>query len=196
VLHVYLSMKPRAPLFTIVLVTLNLAAYLLELATGGQAACNAYGLIPAHFAHSGAVWPLLSSMFLHDPSSLLHLGGNMVFLAFFGALVEREIGHLRFLGLYLLAGVLGSLMHVLVNPAATDPLVGASGAIFGVLAVAGALRPRLLGFVVAFVGINIWHAFFGGGGDVSFGCHIGGFCAGFLLVAIMRVTGDEAFEIA
>jgi membrane associated rhomboid family serine protease len=171
---------------------MNLAAYLLELASGGQATCATYGLVPAHFS----IGTLISSMFLHDPSSLLHLGGNMVFLVIFGSVVEREIGHLRFLGLYLLAGVLGGLMHVLVDPSASAPLVGASGAIFGVLAVAGALRPRLLGFVVSFVGINIFHAFFGGGGDVSFGCHIGGFCAGVVLVAMMRIVGHESMETA
>jgi membrane associated rhomboid family serine protease len=87
-------------------------------------------------------------------------------------------------------------MHVLVGPAATTPLVGASGAIFGVMAVAGALRPRLLGFIVAFVGINVFHAFAGGSGNVSFGCHIGGFVAGFLVVVLLRAVGSEALEAA
>ncbi len=64
------------------------------------------------------------------------------------------------------------------------------------MAVAGALRPRLLGTVVAFVGINVWHAFFGGGGEVSFGCHIGGFCAGVFVVMVMRMVGNEALEAA
>ena len=189
-------MKPRAPLVTLVLVTLNVLAYLLELAGGGWRVCNAYGLVPARFAHGGSLEPLFSSLFLHDPSGLLHLGGNMAFLAVFGAIAEGSLGHLGFLALYLVAGASGGLMHVLVNPAATDPLVGASGAIFGVMAVAGALRPRLLGFVVAFVALNVWNAFSGGSGEVSFGCHIGGFIAGVLVVAIMRMGGSEALEAA
>jgi membrane associated rhomboid family serine protease len=188
--------RRSAPVVTLLLVAANLLAYALELASGGQAACEAYGLVPARFMRTGAVEPLFSSLFLHDPGSLIHLGGNMAFLAIFGVVVERALGSLSFLGLYLLAGAAGGLMHVLVAPGSTDPLVGASGAIFGVLAVAGVLRPRLMGFVAAFVGLNVWHAFVGGDGNVSFGCHIGGFVAGFLVVALLRAVDSEALEAA
>lgn len=181
---------------TVLLILANLAAYWLELASGGQAACDVYGLVPAHFVHGGALSPLVSSMFLHDPSSLLHLGGNMVFLAVFGAIVEGSLGGLPFLAVYLLAGVAGGLSHVMVNPSFAHPLVGASGAIFGVLAVAGALRPRLLGFVVTLAGVEIWHALTGAAGNVSFACHIGGFVAGFVVVVLLRMTGNEAMETA
>ena len=184
------------PLVTVLLVAANVLAYLLELGAGGQAACDAYGLIPAHFTHGGSLSPLVSSLFLHDPGVLAHIVGNMAFLAIFGALVERALGSVRFAALYLVAGVAGGLMHCLVAPGSTDPLVGASGAIFGVLAVAGALYPRLLGFVAAFVGLNLFHAFFGGAGNVSFGCHIGGFVAGFVVVMVLRATGSEALETA
>lgn len=184
------------PFVTILLVAANLFAYLLELSLGGQAICAAFGLVPAHFMKSDALAPLFSSLFLHDPKNLAHLAGNMAFLALFGTVVERALGGFRFLGLYLFAGAFGGLMHVLVAPGSLDPLVGASGAIFGVMAVAGALRPRLLGFVVAFMGLNIWHAFFGGAENVSFGCHIGGFVAGFLVVMVLRAAGSEALEAA
>jgi membrane associated rhomboid family serine protease len=184
------------PVMTIALVLSNVLAYLFELEAGGQSACDAYGLVPTHFVHGGSLTPLISSLFLHDPRTLAHIGGNMLFLALFGALVEGRLGSCRFLALYLVAGVLGGLTHVLVAPSSIDPLVGASGAIFGVLAVAGALYPRLLGFVAAFVGINLFHAFFGGAGNVSFGCHIGGFVAGFLVVVVLRATGSEAMEVA
>lgn len=190
------SVAGRTPIVTALLVAANLGAYLLELASGGQAACERFGLIPAQFVHEGGLTPLVSSLFLHDPSGLVHLGGNMAFLAVCGALVEGALGGPLLLALYLTAGAAGGLMHVLVNPAATDPLVGASGAIFGILAVAGALRPRLLGFVVAFVGLNVWHAFVGAEGSVSFGAHIGGFCAGFLVVVLLRAAGSEALETA
>lgn len=181
------------PLVTLALVLANVLVYL---AAGGQAACEAYGLVPAHFVHGGSLEPLFTSLFFHDPSSLSHIAGNMAFLALFGALVERALGSLGFTALYAVAGIAGGLMHVYVNPGSADALVGASGAIFGVLAVAGALYPRLLGFVVAFVGINVFHAFFGGGGNVSFACHIGGFVAGFVVVLVLRVTGSEALEAA
>lgn len=184
------------PLVTLLLVALNLAAYAIEQGSGGQTICDAYGLVPAQFVHGGALSPLVSSLFLHDPSSLLHLGGNMAFLAIFGAIVERDLGSVRFLALYTVAGIAGGLMHVAVNPSALEPLVGASGAIFGVLAVAGALRPRLLGFVVSFAAIEVYHAFTGAVGNVSFACHIGGFIAGFVVVVLLRVVGSEAMETA
>ena len=184
------------PLMTLALILANLLAYSLELASGGRAACDAYGLVPAHFMKSGAVEPLFTSMFLHDPASLLHLGGNMAFLALFGVVVERALGSFRFLGLYLLAGAAGGLMHVLVAPGASEPLVGASGAIFGVLAVAGVLRPRLMGFVAAFVGLNVFHAFVGGNDNVSFGCHIGGFVAGFAVVLMLKAVDSDVLEAA
>jgi len=181
---------------TLLLIITNLVVYLLELAYGGQAACQEYGLIPANFAHSAQIGPLFSSLFFHDPSSLLHLGGNMVFLAVFGPIVERALGHFRFLGLYLLAGAWAGLIHVLVDPSATDALVGASGAIFGIMTVAAVIRPRLLPFVVLFIGLNVWHAFVGADGSVSFGAHLGGFFAGLFFAIWLRLTGDEALEVA
>lgn len=184
------------PLVTLALILANVLAYRLELASGGQAFCELYGLVPAHLAHGGALSPLVSSLFLHDPESLFHIAGNMTFLAIFGALVERALGSVRFLALYVVAGVAGGLTHCLVAPGSADPLVGASGAICGVLAVAGAIYPRLLGFVVAFMGIQLFHAFFEGAGNVSFGCHIGGFVAGFAVVLLLRVTDSEALETA
>lgn len=184
------------PLVTLLLVAANVAAYALELALGGLPACNAYGLVPAHFMRTGAISPLFTSLFLHDPGAVTHIAGNTVFLAVFGTVVESALGHSRFLGVYLLAGAAGGLLHVVVAPTAVEPLVGASGAIFGLIAVAGVLRPRLMGFVVAFVGLNIWHAFFGSDGNVSFGCHIGGFCVGFLVVLMLRVTDSEVLEVA
>lgn len=184
------------PLVTVALILANVLAYWLELASGGQAFCERFGLVPAHFMSTGDITPLVSSMFLHDPSSLLHLGGNMAFLALFGAIVEGALGGLPFLAVYLLAGVAGGLLHVEVDPKALDPLVGASGAIFGLIAVAAALRPRLLGFAVAFAGVEVWHSFTGGEGAVSFGCHLGGLAAGVLIVMLLRVTGSEALEAA
>jgi membrane associated rhomboid family serine protease len=184
------------PIVTVLLVAANLLAYRLELASGGQSFCEAFGLVPAHFVHGGNLAPLVSSLFLHDPSSLFHIAGNMAFLALFGALVERALGSCRFLALYLLCGVAGALLHVYVNPASTDPLVGASGAIFGLIAVSAALYPRLIGFAFCFAAINVWHAFFGGGGTVSFGCHLGGFAFGVLVALALRVTDSEILETA
>jgi len=183
--------RETAP-FTALLALALIAAYGLELALGGMPICEAYGLVPARPSLESA----LSAMFLHDPEGVFHVGGNVVFLVVFGGIVERALGSFRFLGLYLAAGLAGAAFHCLVAPSSTDPLVGASGALFGLLAVAAVIRPRLAGFAVAFVGLNIWYAFMGGAGDVSFGCHIGGFFAGFVVVAYMWATRSEALEVA
>jgi membrane associated rhomboid family serine protease len=180
------------PLVTVLLVLANLLAYRLELASGGQAFCEAYGLIPAHFARSGEIAPIFTAMFLH--ANLTHLVGNLVFLAVFGAVVEKPLGHVRFAALYFASGVAGALLHVAVDPSATDAMVGCSGCLFGVLAVAGVIFPRLIGFVLAFAGLNVWYAFFGGAGNVSFGAHIGGLAAGALFAGLLRVTGFSEEE--
>lgn len=179
------------PFATLALAGGLLAGYTLELAHGGARACQTYGFVPARASFETA----LSSLFLHDPSSVLHLGGNLVFLVVFGVIVEGALGSLALLALFAAAGLGGAGVHLLVDPSSTTPLVGASGAIFGVLAVAGILRPRLLGFVLAFAGINILWAFWGGAGDVSFGCHIGGFLVGAIAVGAIRVFDAEALEL-
>lgn len=181
------------PLVTLFLVALNALVYALELEGGGMPVCEKFGLVPAHLEPSA----LVTYAFLHDPGTLLHIGCNMAFLAVFGAVVENALGGFRFLTLYGLAAVAGGLLHGVVDPTSTTALVGASGAIFGVLAVAAALHPRLLAPATAtFAGIEIWHALTGGSGGVSFGCHIGGFVAGVAFAAVLRVTGSEAFEAA
>lgn len=182
------------PVATFGLILANLAAFQAELAAGGLSSCYAHGLVPAQFLETGDLAPVFSSLFLHDPGTVFHLGCNMAFLAVFGTVVEREIGSLRFLAFYLAAGVAGGLLHIAVDPSATTPLVGASGAIFGLVAVAGVLRPPLLGFAVAFGAVEIWHAFTGGVGDVSFGCHLGGLIAGAVFAALWR--DDGALETA
>jgi membrane associated rhomboid family serine protease len=178
------------PLVTAALITGNMFAFAFELANGGMPVCEAYGLVPARVT-PGA---LFSSLFLHDPDHWAHILGNMVCLALAGFIVERAMGHAAFLALYLTAGVAGGLLHILVDPRSLEPMVGASGAICGVLAVLAALRPRLAGFVVGFVLVNVWHALAGGGGQVSFGTHLGGFAVGVLAVGLARAAGSEALE--
>ena len=125
------------------------------------------------YATGVSTMSMLANMFVH--ANLVHLVGNMVFLAAAGAIVERELGSIRFLAIYLAAGVAGCLLHTLVSG---DELVGASGAVCGVLAVAAVLRPRILVFVIALLGVNVWEALGGAGGAISFESHIGGFAVG------------------
>lgn len=182
--------RENAPITALLAASL-VGAYGLELAAGGEAFCHTHGFVPAHASLETA----LSSMWLHDPSSFLHVGGNLAFLVVFGIVVERAIGSLGLAALYVAAGLGGAFLHAVVDPRSTVPLVGCSGALFGVLAVAGALRPRLLGFVGCFAGIEIWHAFAGGSGGVSFACHLGGFAVGVIVAMGMRVAGSEALGV-
>ncbi len=177
---------------TALLAAAVLGVYGLERVTDGQALCERFGLIPAHPSFKAA----LTSLFLHDPSSLSHVAGNLAFLVVFGLIVEPAIGSLRFASLFAAAGLGGAALHVFVDPSATTPLVGCSGALYGLLALAGVLRPRLLGFVFAFVGINVFHAIAGGAGTVSFGAHLGGFVVGAIVAVWMRVVGSEELEVA
>lgn len=143
----------------------------------------------------------LTSLFLH--ADWLHLGFNMLFLWVFGNNVEERLGRIRYLPFYLLVGLLASLAQVLVDPGSTVPLIGASGAISGVLGAYLVLYPRVrvwtivLPFVFfpfrlpAWLWLAIYFAlqllYLGdeataGGGGVAYMAHIGGFVAGALLI--------------
>ena len=155
---------------------------------------------------------LLTSMFMHG--GLMHLLGNMLYLHIFGDNIENLMGHRRYLGFYLLCGVLASLAHVFTSAALNAdllvPSLGASGAISGVLGGYFLLFPkrrvRVLVFrfiteVPALVAIGVWFAFqlisslgmLGGGpGDgVAYGAHIGGFIAGLVLVKLFLIGRHE-----
>ncbi len=156
---------------------------------------------------------LLGYMFLHG--GWLHLGGNLLVLFVFGDNVEDALGHLRFLLLYLLAGVAGGALHVLLGPDPETPLVGASGAIAGVMAAYLLMYPRAKLFVLAFArlpvllpaswfvaawfGVNLLEAARGGHGgdhDVAWWAHIGGFVTGLALVLPLRQPGVALFQPA
>lgn len=181
------------PFVTVFLITATIVAYYLEMTVGGDVvACEAFGLTPAH----PSLETLFSSLFVHHPESYAHIGWNMVLLAVFGAIVEIQIGGTRTLGLYLLAGALGGILHTVVDPTSTVPLIGASGAIYGLMAVAAVLQPRLLWFVVVMGVVNVGHAFFGGEEGVSFATHIGGLATGVAYGALLTVTAGIPAERA
>ena len=180
----------RPPVVTVTLILVLCGVFALEL-QAGDSAVAAWAFVPAHPSVETAV----SSLFLHDPAgALAHLGANLVFLAVFGTVVEGALGSLAFGALYLAAGLAGALMHLVCNAGSTTPLVGASGCLFGLLAVAGVLRPRLLGFVVGYAGYTLWQLFSGTGGSTSAAAHVGGFVVGALAAVVLRACGHEALE--
>ena len=159
---------------------------------------------------------VLTSMFLHG--SWLHLLGNMWFLYLFGNNIEDSMGHLRFILFYVLSGVAAALAQVMLDPAAVVPMVGASGAISGVMGGYLVLYPRVkvytfvpIGFFLMSFALPAWTMliywlalqFFGGvtavagakSGGVAFWAHIGGFLAGAILVKLFaRRDMVEAHE--
>jgi membrane associated rhomboid family serine protease len=130
------------PFVTVLLIILNAAVFWLQVTMPGglEQSVLQYGMIPSHFFHPHAagvptrIHPfltVLTSMFMHG--GFFHLGSNMLYLWVFGRNIEDDYGHLRFLLFYLAAGVLATLAFTYLYPASRGPLVGASGAIAGVL---------------------------------------------------------------
>jgi membrane associated rhomboid family serine protease len=162
-------------------------------------AMRAFALVPASILSGGAFLTLVTSMFLHG--GFLHLAGNMLFLGVFGDNIECRIGRGRYLLLYLGSGVVGALAHVAASAAAGSglytPLVGASGAISGILGAYLVLFPGnrvtvlLFNFIPtalsAWMVIGFWFLMQLGGGltgwstsGVAYLVHIGGFAVGWL----------------
>jgi len=164
-----------------------------------------YGLVPAQIMGGKNLLSLITSMFLH--ADIIHLALNMLFLFVSGDAVERELGSSRFLALYLACGVIAGLFHSYLNSASVIPAIGASGAIFGVLAAFAILFPfrwllKLFGFIpiplpailFVFITILIETAYVSSGvvESVAHTAHVGGFLAGVFLTLLFipkkRVT--------
>ncbi len=156
-----------------------------------------YGLTPTKIMQGENLVTLVTSMFLH--ADLLHLGMNMLFLFIAGDGVEREMGSARFLVFYLACGVLAGLFHVYTNAVSEIPGIGASGAIFGILAAFAVLFPfrwlvTLLGFipvpvpaiilVFLMITAETVYATSGGVENIAHTAHIGGFLAGVILTLL------------
>jgi membrane associated rhomboid family serine protease len=204
------------------LIAANVAIFLYTLSVGAAGAnpktavILALAFTPAGLGHHNAMLPafvpweftLVSYAFLH--ASWLHIIGNMAFLWVFGDDVEEALGHLRFLLFYLLCAVVGALAFWASNPAANLPLIGASGAIAGVVGAYLLLHPCRKIWVLAFMRIPIklaaewvigfWIAlqfiniFVGADKEVAWWTHIGGFAAGALLVVFMRRPGVKLLD--
>jgi membrane associated rhomboid family serine protease len=156
-----------------------------------------YGLVPEQVIRGENLISLVTSMFLH--ADIIHIALNMLFLFVSGDAVERELGNFRFLGLYLACGIIAGLFHSYLNTASTIPTIGASGAIFGILAAFAILFPfrwifKLFGFIpipmpaIIFVFITILtetaYVSSGIAENVAHTAHVGGFLAGVFLTLL------------
>jgi membrane associated rhomboid family serine protease len=197
------SSTARAPLVTYALLAANAAAYMWELRVGVEVAAFRGGAIPYEILTLRDIewrdvvappFTILTSMFLHGGPG--HLGLNMLSLWIFGRGVEDALGRVRYLLFYVASGVAATLAQTVASAASGDvlvPMVGASGAIAGVLAGhlvafphARVLRyvPARL-FIVGWLGLQVAAAVAGGAPGVAIFSHLGGFVAGFLLVRIV-----------
>jgi membrane associated rhomboid family serine protease len=206
------------PVVTLLLIAANLAVFAYEFTlppAALQSLILDLGAVPSRFglhgppAFLGAGIPwltLLTSMFLHG--GILHVAGNMLYLWIFGDNVEDAFGHLRFAIFYLLCGTAASLLQIAAMPSSRVPLVGASGAIAGVLGAYALLYPaarvRTLIIFVFFIRIVPIPALFvlglwflmqvlsvpaSGRSGVAFIAHIGGFLTGMLMMGLFVRRG-------
>lgn len=193
----------RAPLVNWALIAANVAVFLLQLTRGPG--LDRFAAVPALISEGRQLHTVLTSMFMHG--GIFHILSNMWFLYIFGDNVEDVFGRFGYLGVYLAAGVCGAGLQIAVNPGSSIPMVGASGAISGVLGAYMVLFPgaRILTILpiflfiqfiqvpaVLFLGFWILIQLLNGfgaprsGGGVAFFAHIGGFAFGFLVGLIAR----------
>ena len=215
------------PLFTVTLIVLNVVVFIRDRLTGhfervivhtgrgAEAVTHFVGglserlaLVPAHLlAHPFLNWPtIFTSMFLHG--NWLHIGSNMLYLWIFGNNIEDTLGRGRFLTFYFACGAVAAITQALSDPTSTIPMVGASGAVAGILGAYLILFPRariltlmpifIIFFTVempAFLIIGYWaliqfaNAYLLGGGEmgqggVAYFAHVGGFMAGIALILL------------
>jgi rhomboid protease GluP len=205
------SLATKIAVFSYLLIAINIIVFLQSFSNpeGYNILIQTYGLVPAQIIKGENLFTLVTSMFLH--ANIIHLGLNMLFLLVSGDAVEREIGNFRFLGIYMVFGIFAGLFQTYLNSASTIPTIGASGAIFGVLATFAILFPfrwllKLFGFIpipmpaIIFVFITILTetAYVSSGAveNIAHTAHVGGFLAGIFLTLLFipkrRTDKNEA----
>lgn len=224
--HVHLK---TAPILTVTLILGNVAVFVYQFLSGPgmEAFVYRFGAIPWEISHfqelPGLEWThhspvpniltLFTAMFLHG--GILHLAGNMLYLWIFGDNVEALTGHLRFPFFYLTCGLVAAMTHVMLDPNSQIPMIGASGAVSGILGAyfirfPGARVHILIFFpliilrvfqVPAVLVLGVWFIFqvlngmgslnYPSSGGVAWFAHIGGFIAGMILILFFQKKGRK-----
>ena len=214
----------KKPFVTVMLIAINILVYIFQFLLPEKLNAGLiynFGFLPTRLSGEIMRWsisgydliPLISGMFLH--SSWLHLLGNMWFMWLFADNVEDRMGHFKFFIFYILSGIAAMLCHYIFNLGSTSPVIGASGAIAGVMGAYFIMFPRakittLFLIVVIPIFINIPAVIFlmlwfimqiysgaintlagGIGGGVAWWAHIGGFICGILLLKLMHTRKDR-----
>lgn len=230
----FLPLKDSNPLrvipfqiVTVGLIAACVATYLWQISLSEEAANAAifsFGMIPSVLFDIDDLSPdlvvipagatLITSMFMHG--GWIHLGGNMLYLWVFGDNVEDSMGHVKFILFYVLCGTAAALAHGLSNPGSVNPLIGASGAISGVLGAYLVLHPKVRVIVLLFyrlplplpafivlggwVLLQFYNVYLAGllpdgeEGGTAWWAHIGGFAAGMALIPIMKRKDQPLFD--
>jgi len=211
---------------TVALIAINVAIYVILVSgwfvPADEEEVASFAVIPAKLLAGGTSgemifatgvdmperFTLISYMFMHG--SWIHLIGNMLFLWVFGDNIEDAMGHWRFIMFYLMCGIFAALLHTWINPASEIPLVGASGAVAGVIAAYFILHPKVKVWVLAlwripiritaawalgaWIVIQFASLLFEGEENVALWAHIGGLLAGATLILFMRRRGVMLFD--
>ena len=213
---------------TVALIALNVSVYVF-FQTGWffptDLRAAAFALIPAELLSQGPLFAghvfvpqgalpiperftLVTYMFMHG--GFFHLVGNMLFLWVFGDNVEDAMGHVRFLMFYIICGVFAGLAHSWILPDSEIPLIGASGAVAGVISAYLMLHPKVKVWVLAlwriplrisaawalgfWILLQLFNAFAAKDDNVAWWAHVGGLVAGALLILFMRRPGVHLFD--
>lgn len=203
---------------TIGLIAINVAIFALNATGLTEATVASFAIVPGELLGQSHGIPaqtvpvperltLITYMFFHG--DILHLFGNMLFLWVFGDNVEDALGHVRFLVFYLLCGILAGLAHAAMMPSSEMPLIGASGAVAGVIAAYLMLHPHVRVWVLvmkvipmqisAAIVLGLWvltqlvMVAMPQTDNVAWWAHIGGLVAGAVLVLVMRRPGVQLF---
>lgn len=205
----------RFAIVTVLLIVANTVVFIYELTlgpAGGNSFIASLALIPkrllapaAEHSWESAGITLFTSMFLHG--GFLHVAGNMLYLWIFGNNIEDATGRLRFIVFYLLCGIVAAYTHALMNPLSEVPMIGASGAISGVLGAYLVLYPRAKVLTLMFFGFYVrtmevpalavllfWFVLqflnalvsARSGAGVAWFAHVGGFIAGVMLIGLFK----------
>jgi membrane associated rhomboid family serine protease len=215
----------RVPIVTWSLIAICAAVFLFQLGLderGARVFIFSYGAVPALITGSVPrpaalaglpdLATVITSVFMHG--GILHLGGNMLYLWIFGDNVEDSMGPIKFIIFYLACGIAATMAHVAIDPDSVTPLVGASGAIAGVLAAYLMLYPhahvRVLVVILIFIRFTSFPALavlaawliiqflsapasLGDGGGVAYFAHLGGFAAGLILTPFFKRRDQKIF---
>jgi len=203
------------PVSTILIISLNMLVFIMQLLSGedSKSIVYSYGAIPQNIVGFQSNQPIpaymtiFSSMFMHG--GVFHIAWNMLYFWIFGNNIEERLGHIRFIFFYLFCGVAAALSHILLSPDSNVPMIGASGAVSGMLGAYILLFPMaqvrtivLLGFYItvvkipALIVIGFWaiiqvvsgllsqgNAAHGG---IAFFAHVGGFVAGLFTIKLWQ----------